>query len=64
MPTYTYRCRTCGTKQDRMRAMVNMDKTVECEHCGCKCERIEIVVPSRAYIKGGTPRFHFRRTSR
>ena len=63
MPTYTYRCRTCGTKQDRRMAMVNMDKTVECSHCGCKCERV-FAVPSRAYIQGGTPRFHHRRTRR
>jgi putative FmdB family regulatory protein len=64
MPTYTYRCRMCGTKQDRMRAMVNMDKTVECSHCGGKCERIEICIPSRSHIRGGTPRFHHRKTRR
>jgi putative FmdB family regulatory protein len=59
MPRYEYLCPNCGVEVTRVRPMVNVNKTVECpnEDCGVKMV-LKMSVPSRANIRGGTPRFH------
>ena len=47
MPTYPYKCDTCGHMQKEERAMADRDKAPPCERCGGTTTRQLTAVPFR-----------------
>lgn len=44
MPTYNYKCESCGSETEQMRLMKDRNNKVNC-HCGNECKRT-IAAPS------------------
>ena len=40
MPTYTYRCPSCGAMEKEIRAIEKRDEPKKCTHCGAETRRL------------------------
>lgn len=60
MPTYSYVCKQCGRVMTLLRSMAERDHPGVACLCGGEIERKNDAPDFN--VKGGTPRFHPRRT--
>ena len=54
MPTYEYRCPTCGWRTELNRPMADVDKPVHCDNCGNLAKLQFVSAPCFPWYPGST----------